>query len=82
LVTSLARPGGNITGLSLNLFEVAAKQVEVLRDALPQLKRIAFLGSTPDPPVQCFAGKQPTGGQGFGAGIAWRAELAHQTNWK
>jgi putative ABC transport system substrate-binding protein len=54
LVASLARPGGNITGLSLNLFEVAAKRVEVLRDALPHLKRVAFLGSAPDPSVKFF----------------------------
>jgi putative ABC transport system substrate-binding protein len=54
LVASLARPGGNITGLSLNLFEVAAKRVEVLRDALPTLRRIAFLGSAPDPSVKFF----------------------------
>ena len=54
LVKSLARPGGNITGLSLNLPAVAAKRVEVLRDALPGLKHIAFLGSAPDPSVKLF----------------------------
>ena len=54
LVTSLARPGGNITGSSLNLPGLAAKRVEVLRDALPTLKRIAFLGSTPDPATKLF----------------------------
>ena len=54
LVTSLSRPGGNVTGLSLNLPGLAAKRVEVLRDALPALKRVAFLGSAPDPSVQLF----------------------------
>ena len=54
LVTGLAQPGGNITGLSLNLPELAAKRVEVLRDALPALKRVAFLGSAPDPSVRLF----------------------------
>ena len=54
LVKSLARPGGNITGLSLNLPGLAAKRVEVLRDALPALKRIAFLGSALDPSAKLF----------------------------
>ena len=54
LVKSLARPGGNITGLSLNLPGLAAKRVEVLRDALPEVKQVAFLGSAPDPAAKLF----------------------------
>jgi len=54
LVKSLAYPGGNVTGLSLNLPELAAKRVEALRDALPAVKRIAFLGSARDPAAKLF----------------------------
>lgn len=54
LVTNIARPGGNITGLSLNLPGVAGKRVEVLRDAFPSMKRIAFLGSSTDPATKVF----------------------------
>lgn len=54
IAASLARPGGNVTGLSLNLPGLAAKRVEVLRDALPALKRVAFLGSVRDPAVKLF----------------------------
>ena len=54
LVKSLARPGGNVTGLSLNLPGLAAKRVEVLRDALPTLRRVAFLGSAQDPAAKLF----------------------------
>jgi ABC-type uncharacterized transport system substrate-binding protein len=43
LVASLARPGGNITGISVPYAEVAAKRLEVLQAALPQAKRVAFL---------------------------------------
>ena len=42
-VSSLARPGGNITGLSVLLTEIVAKQVEIMKQALPQLKRLAVL---------------------------------------
>ena len=43
LVASLARPGGNITGLSNQSEDTAAKFVEFLREALPRAKRIALL---------------------------------------
>ena len=54
LVSNIARPGGNITGLSMNLPGVAGKRVEVLRDAFPSLRRIAFLGSSIDPATKVF----------------------------
>ena len=43
IVTSLARPGGNITGDTFFVPELAAKRLELLRDALPQLRRVAVL---------------------------------------
>jgi putative ABC transport system substrate-binding protein len=43
LVDSLARPGGNVTGLSVQSSEVAYKIVELLRDLLPNLGRLAIL---------------------------------------
>jgi putative ABC transport system substrate-binding protein len=42
-VATLARPGGNITGLSLQQTDVASKRVELLRDAVPGLRRMAIL---------------------------------------
>ncbi len=42
-VASLARPGGNITGLSVVLTEIVAKQLEILKQALPHMKRIGVL---------------------------------------
>jgi putative ABC transport system substrate-binding protein len=42
-VTNLARPGGNITGLSFQTGELAGKWVDLLREAVPRLSRLAVL---------------------------------------
>jgi putative ABC transport system substrate-binding protein len=43
LVASLARPGGNVTGLAVNAAEIAAKRMQLLQDAVPLLSRVAVL---------------------------------------
>jgi putative tryptophan/tyrosine transport system substrate-binding protein len=43
LVASLAKPGGNATGLSIQANELAGKRLELLREAIPQLRRLAIL---------------------------------------
>ena len=48
-VASLARPGGNITGLSVLLTEIVGKQLEIMKEALPQMKRIGVLLTTTAP---------------------------------
>jgi putative ABC transport system substrate-binding protein len=45
LVTSLARPGGNVTGLSNQQSDLAAKRLELLREVLPDLRRLAILAN-------------------------------------
>jgi putative ABC transport system substrate-binding protein len=45
LVTSLARPGGNVTGLSVLSNETASKRIEILREVIPGLRRLAVLGN-------------------------------------
>ena len=42
-VDSLARPGGNITGLSMLMSELVGKELEILKEALPQARRIGVL---------------------------------------
>ncbi len=44
LVTSLARPGGNLTGINFFSSELAAKRVELLREMVPAADRVAVLG--------------------------------------
>jgi putative ABC transport system substrate-binding protein len=51
LVMSLARPGGNITGLATSQQDVAPKQLDLLATAIPNLSRIAVL-LNPDAPAQ------------------------------
>jgi len=55
LVTSLAHPGVNITGVSLFDYETYAKRLQILKDAVPAASRVAFLGPR--------RGWQTTGGQ-------------------
>jgi putative tryptophan/tyrosine transport system substrate-binding protein len=43
LVSSLADPGGNVTGLSLQAANLAGKRLEILRELIPQLSRLAIL---------------------------------------
>jgi putative tryptophan/tyrosine transport system substrate-binding protein len=45
-VTSLARPGGNVTGLATLVPEMSGKQLEILKDVLPNLSRVAVLGTS------------------------------------
>src|SRR5438132_4187098 len=49
LVTSLARPGGNVTGLSIQQTDLAAKKLEVLREAVPDFRRLAVLANVGSP---------------------------------
>jgi putative ABC transport system substrate-binding protein len=49
LVDSLARPGGNITGVSATITELGAKNLELAKEALPRARRVAILGDTMNP---------------------------------
>src|SRR4029077_3074419 len=48
-VASLARPGGNVTGLSMLLTDLAVKELEILTEAVPQAKRIGVLWNPTTP---------------------------------
>ena len=48
-VATLARPGGNITGLSVLMTDLAAKNLEILKEALPQITRIGVLWNPTTP---------------------------------
>jgi putative ABC transport system substrate-binding protein len=43
MVASLARPGGNVTGLSAFVTELTAKRIEIMREVIPQLSRMALI---------------------------------------
>jgi putative ABC transport system substrate-binding protein len=49
LVASLARPGGNVTGLSLQQTDLAGKRLELLREVVPALRRLAIMPNMGNP---------------------------------
>ena len=49
LVASLARPGGNVTGLSMQAPDLAGKRIEMLREILPGLRTVAILANIGNP---------------------------------
>src|SRR5262245_3404532 len=49
LVSSLAHPGGNVTGLTVLGPGVAAKRLELLKEVVPNLSRVAFLWNPANP---------------------------------
>jgi putative tryptophan/tyrosine transport system substrate-binding protein len=49
LVASLAHPGGNVTGLSVQQTELAGKRFELLREVVPGLSRLAIMGNADNP---------------------------------
>ena len=50
LITNIARPGWNLTGLATNIAELSGKWLELLKEAVPALTRVAVL-SDPDTPI-------------------------------
>ena len=73
LVASLARPGGNITGLLTVATDLAGKRVELLREAVPGFRRMAMIGNIANPlsrlemsEVQAAAGRLGLEAAAFG----------------
>jgi len=52
LVVSLARPGGNVTGVTQQQTDLAGKRLELLRDVLPRLRRLAIMANAGNPASQ------------------------------
>jgi putative ABC transport system substrate-binding protein len=69
LISSLARPGGNITGLSSTTAELGAKTVELIRDVLPSTRRMAVLANAVDPFSRPFSELIEDGGRTLGIAI-------------
>jgi putative ABC transport system substrate-binding protein len=55
LIVSLARPGGNVTGLSSISADLGSKLLDVVREVLPRARRVAVLGLATDPFSGAFA---------------------------
>ena len=49
LISSLARPGGNLTGLNLLTTELGVKRLELLKESFPKIRRVGILGNPSNP---------------------------------
>jgi putative ABC transport system substrate-binding protein len=54
LISNLARPDGNLTGLSATAAEAAAKSLELVREIIPRARRVGVLGNADDPFMMPF----------------------------
>ena len=70
IIASLARPGGNITGVSLMAAEAHGKCVEVFGDMLPSVRKVAALGNATDPFMPLFLEKVQLSGKAAGIEIS------------
>jgi putative ABC transport system substrate-binding protein len=62
-VTSLARPGGNITGLATLAPEISGKRLELLKEIIPKLSRVAVFGTSTIPgTAEALKETEPTAG--------------------
>lgn len=66
LVSNLARPGRNITGLTNIAAAVAAKRVELLKEAFPRMMRISLLVNPSDPAMTTFVDEVGSAAVAFG----------------
>jgi putative ABC transport system substrate-binding protein len=66
LVASLRRPGGNITGLSIQQTDLASKRLEILRELLPGLRMLAILVDTGAPNSVLERGEVQTAARALG----------------
>jgi putative ABC transport system substrate-binding protein len=71
LVASLARPGGNITGLSQMVPELVEKQLELLKEVAPKISRVALLGN----PANAGTALQARRAQDAARGLGVRLQL-------
>ncbi len=74
LVANLARPGGNVTGLSAQAPDLSGKRLELLREAVPGLQRIGLLGNVGNPLVILELRELETAGRALGLDVV-TAEL-------
>jgi len=70
LVESLARPGGNVTGQSTQQSDLAGKRVELLRDVVPRLRRLAIILNVGYPSAVQEMGEVQAAARAFGIEVA------------
>ena len=66
IVASLGRPGGNVTGLSSQATDTAGKRLELLREVVPDFRRLAIIGNVNNPFSVLEIGEVQTAARAFG----------------
>ena len=74
LVESLGRPGGNVTGLSLMAVDLSGKRLELLKEAVPSLSRVALLVDFSTPNKEQTIKLHQTAAQALGISL-WPVEI-------
>jgi len=69
LIAALARPGGNVTGLSGTAAEIGGKRIEVIREILPGVSRLGVLANTADPFTKPFLDEMQSAGASVGVQV-------------
>jgi putative ABC transport system substrate-binding protein len=70
VVASLARPGGNVTGLSSQTSDTAGKRLQLLREIVPGLRRLAIIGNVGNPLTVLEIGEVQAAARTFGLEVA------------
>jgi len=73
LVASLARPGGNVTGLSNQQADLAGKRIELLREVVPDIRRLAILANIVNPGAALDMGDAETAARKLGLEVVTSA---------
>jgi putative ABC transport system substrate-binding protein len=75
IVASLARPSGNVTGLSLLATDLTGKRIELLREVVPGLRRLALLGNVGNPQVVVEIGEVQAAARTLGLDVVTSSEI-------
>jgi putative ABC transport system substrate-binding protein len=75
LVASLARPGGNVTGLSLQATDLSGKRIELLREVVPGLRRLAIMGNVGNSQVVLEMGEVQAAARTLGLDVVTSSEI-------
>ena len=82
LVPSFSRPGGNITGFTVSGPELEGKRVQLLKEVVPQLARVAVVWNSANPAILDFYQQTRAAGAALGLTVEPNVELTHADGFK
>ena len=77
LVPSFSRPGGNVTGFTISGPELEGKRVQLLKEVVPQLSRVAVVWNSANPAIFDFYQQTRAAGAALGFAVEPNVELTH-----